>query len=69
VPLPPFGTIGIDLASAVPLNLVALSGGTGSLSIPIPAGPALVGQQFGVQAILVDAARVHLTPVVHDTVY
>ena len=53
----------------MPLNLVTVTGEVGSLSIPIPAGAALVGVQFGVQALLMDGARFHLTPVVYDTVY
>jgi hypothetical protein len=68
-PLPPFGTVGIDVTSAVPLPLATVTNGTGTLSIPVPSNAALLGQQFGVQAVLMDGIGFHLTPVVYDTVF
>jgi hypothetical protein len=69
MPVPPFGTVGIDFASAVSLPWTALVGGAGTLHVAMPPGTALVGQQFGVQAVLLDAGGFHLTPTVHDTMH
>jgi hypothetical protein len=44
-------------------------GGTECASgLAVPAVAALAGQQFGVQAVLLDGLRYHLTPIVYDTV-
>jgi hypothetical protein len=68
LPLPPFGTVGLDLGSALPLSLLPVTSGAATLTLPIPASAALLGAAFGVQAILTDGVRHHLTPAVHDTV-
>ncbi|MEQ1633772.1 MAG: VCBS repeat-containing protein, partial [Planctomycetota bacterium] len=68
IPLPPFGTIGLDLASVVPLPIVPLVAGTAQLTIAIPNSASLVGLPFGVQALLYDGVRWHLSPPVRDLV-
>ncbi|MGE3174816.1 MAG: FG-GAP repeat domain-containing protein [Planctomycetota bacterium] len=66
-PLPPFGTIGLDPSSALPLGPTAMAGGRGEFTLAIPSTPTLVGFQFGVQAILSGGAgRYHLTPALYE---
>src|SRR5262245_33167612 len=68
LPLPPYGTVGLDVNQLMPLAYTPITAGSGRLAIPIPANGALVGLQFGVQAMLVGSA-LHLTPVFYDTVH
>jgi len=68
LPLPPFGTVGLDVNQLVPQAFTAVTAGTGRLSIPVPSNLSLLGLHFGVQAMLTNGNLMHLTPVVYDTV-
>lgn len=67
VPVPPFGTLGIDLATAVTMRLTPVFG-VGTYVMSLPANPGLLGMSFGIQAALVGGTRLHLTPPVYDVV-
>jgi hypothetical protein len=62
VPVPGLGTVRLDPTTAIPLSLLQLNGEMGEASFTIPANAALVGLPFVVQAILLSAGTVHLTP-------
>lgn len=71
VPLPTFGTLGIDLATVVAIpSMVVVSqpAGVGSLSLRVPSNPGLVGMQAYAQALLFQPGKVSLTNVSHDVV-
>ncbi len=71
IPLPPFGTLGIDPATAAPLPwlVVPQPAGNGSVAIPVPNNPALVGLQVHAQALLMqDPVQTLLTNVVRGVV-
>lgn len=54
-PLPPLGTVGIDLAQAVALPpfLIPQPAGFGSVSVALPSAPSLVGLPVYCQALIV----------------
>lgn len=64
----PFGTLGIDPLTAVPLSPVLATGEMGQLSFPIPSTGALVGMPFSMQAMLLSGSTLHLTPPKHEIV-
>jgi predicted nucleotidyltransferase len=69
IPLPPRGTIGIDVSRmiALPPFLVPQPAGIGSLTIPIPNLPALAGLAFYTQVLLdQQPVQARLTNVVRD---
>ncbi|HLQ38765.1 MAG TPA: FG-GAP-like repeat-containing protein, partial [Planctomycetota bacterium] len=69
IPLPPFGTIGIDPARMImlPPFLVPQPAGIGSLTIPVPNLPALAGITFYTQVLLdQQPVQARLTNVVGD---
>ncbi|MEM7203346.1 MAG: VCBS repeat-containing protein [Planctomycetota bacterium] len=71
VPLPPWGTLGLDPASLAVLPPVAVdpAEGLGSMALGIPNEPSLVGSTFFAQALLTSgAAPVRLTNVLAETV-
>jgi len=64
----PFGTLGIDPLTAIPLAPVQITGEMGQLSFPIPPTSALVGMPFSMQAMLLSGSALHLTPPKHEIV-
>ncbi|MEM7200201.1 MAG: VCBS repeat-containing protein [Planctomycetota bacterium] len=70
-PLPPWGVFGLDPTqlAALPPFPIAVPEGVGSLTLPIPSNPALVGAPFFVQALLVGAGSARFTNVVADTMF
>jgi hypothetical protein len=67
IPVPPFGTVLLDLATATFLPPLTLDGnGFGSLTVGVPASPTLVGASLSWQAILPFANR--LTGVEQTTI-
>lgn len=71
VPLPPFGTLGIDLGQAVgvPTLVIPQPVGVGSGSVVIPNSAGLIGQTIYSQAVLIAAPNdVRLSNVVVDVI-
>jgi hypothetical protein len=68
IPLPPFGTLGLAPATALPMTPLFLSGELGEWSLPIPSNPTLLGSAFSVQTVLLLGGSVHLTPPKHEIV-
>jgi hypothetical protein len=72
IPLPPFGTIGIDPATilAIPAPIVIPQpAGVGSVSFVVPNNPGLEGLATWTQALLIrHPVQVHLTNVIADVV-
>ena len=71
LPLPPFGTLGIDPATTVVLPLVAVAqpAGIGMFSFTVPNDPGLQGLPVHAQALLIQAPlQARLTNVTSDAV-
>ncbi len=71
VPLPPFGTLGLDPSRVVALPPVVIPqpAGVGSLSLPVPSATALVGAAVYGQALVVrSSGPARLTNVTGDSV-
>jgi hypothetical protein len=74
IPLPPFGVLGLAPARLVMLPLVTIppQSGKGTLLLPIPNDPSLVGGSLFFQAIIVsspDPLDVRLTNVAADPLH
>ena len=70
IPLPPFGTLGLNASQAVGLPLVAIPqpAGVGTASVQMPSNPALNGQAIYLQAMLVAFPNtMQLSNVVRET--
>lgn len=69
IPLPPFGTIGIDITQMIALPPIAVPqpAGVGSLTITVPNLPSLAGLTFYTQALLnQQPVQARFTNVVRD---
>jgi hypothetical protein len=64
VPLPPFGTLAMPVGAPLLLPPIALNGGVGQATYPIPPVPGLVGLELVLQSLFVGPATVHLSPAV-----
>jgi hypothetical protein len=72
IPVPPFGTIGIDITTMVvlPMLQVPQPAGVGSVTLQIPTLPALAGRSLYTQAIVaVGPGQIRLTNVVSDPIH
>ncbi len=69
IPLPPFGTLRLDPASLVLLDVMVASGTPGSITVQVPNVATLVGQELHHQAIALAPGRpLFLTNAVRDVV-
>lgn len=64
VPLPPFGTLAMPIGAPLLLPPLALTGGAGQVTYPIPPEPGLVGLEFVLQSLFLGPTTVHLSPAV-----
>ncbi|MFY9343064.1 MAG: VCBS repeat-containing protein [Planctomycetota bacterium] len=64
VPLPPFGTLAMPIGAPLLLPPLALTGGAGQVTYPIPAVPGLVGLELVLQSLFLGPTTVHLSPAV-----
>lgn len=67
LPLPGIGTVYVDPTNMVLVDLPLVTG-TGSLDVPIPASPAVIGTNLRAQALTFDLGQLHLSNVVRDRV-
>ncbi|MBK8975212.1 MAG: VCBS repeat-containing protein [Planctomycetes bacterium] len=72
IPIPPYGTLGIDpaLMISLPWQVVAPPGGIATIRFRVPDLPLLIGVPVFVQSVLVDPVRsVRLTNVTADVLF
>ena len=70
IPLPPWGTLGLNPAQMMPLPpfVIPQPAGVKSVSFMVPNRPSLVGVKFYAQALLIQYPAAYLTNVTADVV-